>query len=42
MSGSGEDLREIMREYFDEGVKGNEGIKFEMWEVEMKYEDEII
>ncbi|EAL23353.1 hypothetical protein CNBA0070 [Cryptococcus deneoformans B-3501A] len=41
MSGSGEDLREIMREYLDEGVKGNEGTKPEMWEVEMKYEDEI-
>lgn len=35
------DLREMMREYLDEGVKGNEGTKPEMWEVEMKYEDEI-
>lgn len=31
----------MMREYLDEGVKGNEGTKPEMWEVEMKYEDEI-
>ncbi|OXG24481.1 hypothetical protein C366_00010 [Cryptococcus neoformans Tu401-1] len=40
-SGSVGDLREMMREYLDERVKGNEGTKPEMWEVEMKYEDEI-